>query len=256
MLYIVGAGPGDPELLTVKGARLLGEADVVVYAGSLVNPALLELTKPGCQLHDSASLTLDQVVAIVQQAQAADQTVVRLHSGDPSLYGAIREQIDCYHKLGIPLQVVPDVSSFSAVAAALEAEYTLPGVSQTLILTRLAGRTPVPASESLASLAQHQASLAIFLSVQMMEQVVEELSTAYAASTPVAVVYRASWPDQVILRGTLATIAAQVQESGLKRTALIVVGDFLGHDYEFSQLYNAKFSHGFRKAEAGVERCE
>lgn len=248
MLHIVGAGPGDPDLLTVKGAELLRQADVVIYAGSLVNPALLELTKPSCQLHNSASLTLDEVVAIVKQAHAAGKAIVRLHSGDPSLYGAIYEQIDRYRSLGIPFAVVPGVSSFSAVAAALEAEYTLPGTSQTLILTRLAGRTPVPESEALASLARHQASMAIFLSVQMIEQVVQQLLTAYPRTTPTAVVYRASWPDQIILRGTLATIAEQVRTAGLTRTALIVVGRFLGDDYQLSNLYHENFSHAFRSA--------
>lgn len=248
MLYVVGAGPGDPELLTVRGAELLRQADVLIYAGSLVNGELLQLTKPGCQLHDSAGLTLDEVMEIAVLAHASGLTIVRLHSGDPSLYGAIREQIDRYRKAGIPFQVVPGVSSFSAAAAALEAEYTLPGVSQTLILSRLSGRTPVPTAESLAALAEHHASMAIFLSVQMIEQVVQQLLSACPLETPVAVVYRASWPDQTILRGTLADIVAQVQASGLTRTALILVGWFLGDNYQLSRLYDPGFSHGFRAA--------
>lgn len=256
MLYIVGAGPGAVDLVTVRGARLLSQADVVVYAGSLVNSALLELTKAGCQCHDSATLTLEQTVEIVQAACAAGKLVVRLHSGDPSLFGAIREQIDRYRALGIPLEVVPGVSSCNAAAAALQAEYTLPGVSQTLILTRLAGRTPVPGPESLASLATHQASMAIFLSVQMIEEVVRELRQSYPAETPVAVVYRASWPDQQMLTGTLADIAAAVRAAGIDRTALILVGRFLGDQYQLSCLYNAEFSHGYRTAERSPQPAE
>ena len=248
MLYIVGAGPGDPGLLTLRGAELLRAADVVIYAGSLVNPALLDLTKPGCQLHNSAGMTLDEIVAVVGRSHRAGQTVVRLSSGDPSLYGAVREQIDRCRDLGIPLEVVPGVSSLGAAAAALGVQYTLPGVSQTLILTRLAGRTPVPDAESLAALAGHQASMAIFLSVHRIERVVAQLRAAYPAETPVAVVYKASWPEQEIVRGTLGDIAAAVKDRGITKTALILVDGFLGDDYELSRLYNPAFSHGCRTA--------
>lgn len=252
MLYIVGAGPGAVDLLTVRGAKLLGQADVVVYAGSLVNPALLDLTKPGCQCHDSAALSLEQTVEIIAGACAAGQSVVRLHSGDPSLFGAIREQIDRYRALDIAVEVVPGVSSCNAAAAALQAEYTLPGISQSLIITRLAGRTPVPEEESLAALAAHQASMAIFLSVQMIEQVVSELRQSYPEETPVAVVYRASWPDQQILLGTLVDIAEQVRAAGIDRSALILVGRFLGDQYELSCLYHPDFSHGYRRARSAA----
>ena len=247
-VYFIGAGPGDPELITMKGARLLSEADVVIYAGSLVNPAVLDSLKEDCARHDSAAMTLEDVLAVMLPAAQAGKTVVRLHSGDPSIYGAIREQLTMLEKHGITYEIVPGVSSFTAAAASLGREYTLPGVSQTVILTRMEGRTPVPAGQEISSLATHGASMAIFLSVQMIEKVVDALLEGYTKDTPVAVVQRASWPQERIIRGTLGNIAGQIKEQDITRTALILVGDFLGDDFELSLLYDGSFSHGFREA--------
>ena len=249
MIYIVGAGAGDPELITVKGQRLLQTADVVIYAGSLVNPALLKLTKPGTEIHNSASMTLEQVLAVMEKAVAAEKMVVRLHTGDPSIYGAIQEQMDALAKKNIPFEVVPGVSSFLATAAALKQEYTLPGISQTVIITRNEGRTPVPEREKLRSLAAHQATMCIFLSITMLDEVVAELMAGgYAADTPIAIVQRASWPEQKIVRASLATIVAEIQGKNIDRTAMIVVSRCLGADYELSRLYAPEFSHMYRKA--------
>ena len=249
MIYIVGAGAGDPELITVKGQRLLQTADVVIYAGSLVNPALLKLTKPGTEIHNSASMTLEQVLAVMEKAVAAEKMVVRLHTGDPSIYGAIQEQMDALAKKKIPFEVVPGVSSFLATAAALKQEYTLPGISQTVIITRNEGRTPVPEREKLRSLAAHQATMCIFLSITMLDEIVAELMAGgYAADTPIAIVQRASWPEQKIVRATLATIVAEIQGKNIDRTAMIVVSRCLGADYELSRLYAPEFSHMYRKA--------
>jgi len=249
MIYIVGAGAGDPELITVKGQRLLKAADVVIYAGSLVNPALLEITKQGAEIHNSASMTLDQVLEVMEQAQGAGKMVVRLHTGDPSIYGAIQEQMDALAKKEIPFEVVPGVSSFLATAAALKQEYTLPGISQTVIITRNEGRTPVPEKEKLRSLAAHQATMCIFLSITMLDEVVRELiAGGYEENTPIAIVQRASWPEQKIVRATLATIAAEIQGKDIDRTAMIVVSRCLGADYELSRLYAPEFSHMYRKA--------
>lgn len=246
-VYIVGAGPGDPELITVKGLRLLGEADVVIYAGSLVNPKLLEACKPGTAIYDSASMTLDEVLAVIIEAVGKGQMVVRLHTGDPSIYGAIKEQIDGLAAKGIDVKVVPGVSSFVGAASSLKKEFTLPSISQTVILTRLEGRTPVPDKEKLASLASHRASMCIFLSVQMIDKVAGELiSGGYAPSTPVAVVQRATWPDEKILQATLETIADRVKHENIGKTAMIMVGDFLDTEYEKSKLYDPTFAHEYR----------
>lgn len=248
-VFFVGAGPGDPELITVKGQRLLGEADVIIYAGSLVNPALLQLAKNGANVYNSASMTLDEVVSVMEEAVHKGQKVVRLHTGDPSIYGAIQEQMDLLDKKEITYDVVPGVSSFLAVAAALKQEYTLPEVSQSVIITRLEGRTPVPEKEKLALLASHHATMCIFLSVHMLEGVVQELlDGGYNLDTPVAVVQKASWPDQKILRGTLATIARIVRDNGIDRTAMIVVGECLNRDFALSRLYAPEFGHMFRDA--------
>ncbi|SDF07888.1 precorrin-4 C(11)-methyltransferase [Sporolituus thermophilus] len=248
-VYIVGAGPGDPELITVKGRRLLAEADVIIYAGSLVNPALLQDAKAGAQIHNSASMTLDEVIAVMEEAIATGKKVVRLHTGDPSIYGAIQEQMDALAAKGIEYEVVPGVSSFLAAAAALKQEYTLPEVSQTVIITRLEGRTPVPAKEKLASLASHNATMCIFLSVHMLEVVVAELiAGGYPPETPVAIVQKASWPEEKILRGTLATIAPIATEAGVDRTAMIVVGKCLDGKYALSRLYSPDFGHMYREA--------
>lgn len=248
-VYFVGAGPGDPELITVKGQKLLREADVIIYAGSLVNPALLEMAKPGTDIHNSAGMTLDEVIDVMCQAAAAGKKVVRLHTGDPSIYGAIQEQMDLLEQKNITYEVVPGVSSFLATAAALKQEYTLPDISQTVIITRLEGRTPVPEKEKLALLASHAATMCIFLSVHMLDEVAAELvAGGYAADTPVAVVQKASWPEQRIFRGTLTTIARIVAEEGVDRTAMIVVGRVLDCNYSLSRLYAPEFGHMFREA--------
>jgi precorrin-4/cobalt-precorrin-4 C11-methyltransferase len=248
-VYFVGAGPGDPDLITVKGHKLLTEADVVIYAGSLVNPAILAVTPPGCEIHNSASMTLDEVIGVIKAAVSQGKKVVRLHTGDPSIYGAIQEQIDLLNKLEISWQVVPGVSSFLAAAAALGQEYTLPGVSQTVIITRMEGRTPVPEKEQIRSLAAHQTTMCIFLSVHMFGELVQELlDGGYAAETPVAVVEKASWPEQRIFRGTLTTIADQLVAAGVSRTAMVIVGDVLAREFEQSRLYAPEFGHMFREA--------
>lgn len=249
MVHIVGAGPGDPELITVKGRRYLKEADVVIYAGSLVNPALLGVCREDAVIHNSAKMTLEEVLTVIEAAEAEGKMTVRLHTGDPAIYGAIQEQMDAMAKKGIAYDVVPGVSSFLASAAALRQEYTLPGISQTVIITRQAGRTPVPEREHLRALAAHQATMCIFLSITMLETVIAELMAGgYAADTPIAIVQKASWPDQKIVRGTLATIAEQAAEAKIDRTAMIVVSRCLGADYELSRLYAPEFSHMFRKA--------
>lgn len=249
MIHFVGAGPGAPDLITLRGSKLLSEAGMIIYAGSLVNPELLKLAPKGCEIYNSASMTLDEVIDKMTSAHARGLDVVRLHTGDPSIYGAIREQIDRLKKLDIPYDITPGVSSFCAAAAAAEAEYTLPSISQTLIITRMEGRTPVPPKEKLILLAAHQASMALFLSSGLMEKTCAALiEGGYPSDTPVVVVYKASWPEQKILRGTIATIAAMAEKEGIHNTALILVGRFLGDEYELSKLYDAGFSHGFRKA--------
>lgn len=245
----VGAGPGDPELITVKGQRLLGEADVIIYAGSLVNPALLSLAKEGAAIYNSAGMTLDEVIAVMEEAVKAQKYVVRLHTGDPSIYGAIREQMDALDARKITYEVIPGVSSFLATAAALNCEYTLPEVSQTVIITRLEGRTPVPVTEKLAGLAAHKSTMCIFLSVHMLSGVVKELiDGGYPSDTPIAIVEKASWPEQQILRGTLEDIAEKVAAAKIARTAMIVVGRCLDSDYALSRLYAPEFGHMYRDA--------
>lgn len=249
MVHIVGAGPGDPELITVKGQRCLSEADVVIYAGSLVNPQLLDYCKEGAAIYNSASMTLDDVVAVIATAEQKGQMTVRLHTGDPSVYGAIQEQMDAFSKKGIEFDVIPGVSSCFATAAALKQEYTLPGISQTVIITRNEGRTPVPEREKLRSLAQHQSTMCIYLSITMLDKVVAELiAGGYRPETPIAIVQRASWPEQKIVRGTLATIVKDIEDEHIDRTAMIVVSNCLEADYELSRLYAPEFSHMFRKA--------
>ena len=247
MVHIVGAGAGDPELITVKGQRLLREADVVIYAGSLVNPELLKNCKVDAEIYNSATMTLDEVIAVIESANAAGKNIVRLHTGDPAIYGAIQEQIDILEEKNIAFEIVPGVSSFLAAAATLKQEYTLPGVTQTVIITRAAGKTPVPETESLKNLAQHKTTLCIFLSIGLLENVVADLLAAgLNKDTPVAVVQKASWQDEKILRGNLENIVAQVTAAKIDRTALIIVGDCLNKNYEKSQLYSPNFSHMFR----------
>ena len=248
-VFFVGAGPGDPELLTLKGRRLLDEAELVVYAGSLVNPELLVGIRAEC--HDSAGLDLAAITALLVPACRADKVVVRLHTGDPSMYGAIREQMRELERAGVPFEVVPGVSSVFAAAAALKSELTLPEITQTLVLTRMAGRTPMPEREALPKLAAIGGSMAIFLSVNMMDRVSADLLAGgvYAKDTPVAVVSRASWPDERVLRGTIADIADKVRAAGIVKTAMILVGPALSEmsDAEAaSRLYAADFAHGYR----------
>ena len=249
MVHFVGAGPGAPDLITLRGAELLKQADVIIYAGSLVNPVLLELAREDCEIHNSARMTLEQVVAVMEQAEAAGRTTVRLHTGDPCVYGAIREQMDALDALGIPYDDVPGVSSFCGAAAALRAEYTLPGVSQSVIITRLAGRTPVPEAESLASMASHGASMAVFLSSGMLDRVQEELlKGAYTEDTPAALVYKATWPEEKTVRCTVGTLAQAGEAHGISKTALVLVGNFLDSPYEKSKLYDPTFTTEFREA--------
>lgn len=247
MIHFVGAGPGAPDLLTLRGADLLRSADCIIYAGSLVNPALLALAKDNCSVYNSAEMTLEQVLDVMRHTKG---DLVRLHTGDPSVYGAIREQMDALDAEGIPYDVTPGVSSFSGAAAAVHAEYTLPGVSQTVILTRREGRTPVPERERLDSLARHGASMVIFLSAGMLSQVQGDLlKGAYTEQTPAAIVYKASWPEEKVVRCTLGTLAESGQKAGIHKTALILVGDFLGRTYERSKLYDPEFTTGYRKGE-------
>jgi precorrin-4/cobalt-precorrin-4 C11-methyltransferase len=248
-VYFIGAGPGDPELITLKGRRLLDLADVVIYAGSLVNPGLLNGIK--AEIHNSASMTLDDTIAIIERAVKAGKLVVRLHTGDPAFYSAISEQIERLGESGIEYEVVPGVSSAMAGAAILGQELTIPETSQTVIFTRIEGRTPVPDTERLGSLAKHRATMVIFLSVGMIEKVREELMAGYPGDTPVAVVERASWPQQKVVRGMLKDIVELVQSEGIKKTALIYVGESLKASESSlgkeSKLYNKDFKHGYRK---------
>lgn len=247
MVYFVGAGAGDPELLTLKGKRLIDHADTLIYSGSLVNPEVLAGRKPSSKVYDSAGMTLEEVLAVMKETEQAGGTTVRVHTGDASIYGAIREQLDALDKLEIAHEVVPGVSSFLAAAAAMQKEYTLPEVTQTVILTRMEGRTPVPERERIEELAKHRATMVIFLSVGRIAELAERLKTAYPETTPVAVVYKASWPDETIVTGTLADIAEKVQAAGITKTALVTIGDFLGDSYALSKLYDKTFTHEYRQ---------
>ena len=253
MVHFVGAGPGAPDLITLRGAALLERADQVIYAGSLVNPALLRRCRADCRILNSAGMTLEQVLAAVEEGEAQGLMTVRLHTGDPSLYGAIREQMAALDKRGIDYDVTPGVSSFCAAAASLNAEYTLPGLSQSLIITRMAGRTPVPVRESVEALAQHGASMILFLSAGMLEELQTALLRgAYTADTPAAIVYKASWPEEKYLRCTLSTLAETARAAQITKTALVLVGDFLGVDFARSRLYAPDFTTGFRKGADGI----
>lgn len=249
MVHIVGAGCGAADLITVRGKKLLEEADQVIYAGSLINPELLKNVKHGCALYDSARLTLPEVLDLMERAEAEGKTTVRLHSGDPSLYGAIGEQMRELQRRGIDYDVTPGVSALSGAAAALKAEYTLPDVSQTVIVTRAAGRTPVPEAESLSALAAHGATMVLFLSTGLLGKVSRELTEGgMPPDTPAAIVYRASWPDEKICRCTVATLEQTAAENGISKTALILVGRFLNAEFSLSKLYDPSFPTGFREA--------
>ncbi|MDR3205970.1 MAG: precorrin-4 C(11)-methyltransferase [Candidatus Methanoplasma sp.] len=248
MIHFIGAGPGDPDLITVKGKRLIDEADVIIYAGSLVNPDVLNGAKPTATIHNSAYMNLDEVIEVMCKAEKEGLRTVRVHTGDPAIYGAIREQMDRLEEKGIEFDVIPGVSSFLAVAAVLKKEYTLPDVSQTVIVTRMEGRTPVPEKEKLIDLARHNASMAIFLSIGFIDEMCKTLiEGGYAPDTPVAVVYKATWPDEKTVLGSLADIAGKVKAEKIDRTALTVVGGFLGGGYGLSKLYDKSFTTMFRK---------
>ncbi len=248
-VYFVGAGPGDPGLITIKGRRLLDEADVVIYAGSLVNPDLIEGIR--AEIHDSAGMTLDEIIGIIDKAVSNNRSVVRLHTGDPSFYGAISEQIERLRALDIPYEVVPGVSSAMAGAALLGQELTIPEISQTVIFTRIEGRTPVPERERLSELARHRTTMVIFLSVGMIEKVRDELLEGYPAETPVIVIEKVSWPDERTIRGTLKDIAEKIKAAGIKKTALIYVGEALRASEaplkKESRLYHKDFRHEYRQ---------
>lgn len=250
MMYFVGAGPGAVDLITVRGARLLAKADVVVYAGSLVNPELLELCDESCAIYDSSRMTLGEVVDVLADAHRQGKLCVRLHTGDPALYGAYGEQMDELDRLGIPYEVVPGVSSLFGASAALCCEYTVPEVSQSVIVTRVAGRTPVPKGQDLASLAAHGSTVVLFLSASLLARAQEELlAGGVDASVPAAIVVRASWPDEAVYRCTVGTLAACGAEHNVTKTALVVVGACLEACATRSKLYDAGFSHGYRAAE-------
>lgn len=249
MINFVGAGPGNVDLITIKGRRLLEEADVVIYAGSLVAKEHLEFCKEEAKIYNSASMTLEEVIEVMDMAVKDSLKVVRLHTGDPTIYGAIREQMDLLDSKGITYEVVPGVSSFTAACSSIKKEFTLPDVSQTIILTRIEGRTPVPEEEDLESLAKHKASMAIFLSVQEINRVVEKLIKGYGRDdVPVAIVYKATWEDEKIIYGTLKDIEKKVKEEGINKMAQILVGDFIEGEYERSKLYDPSFTHKFRSA--------
>ncbi|WP_426577381.1 cobalt-precorrin-4 methyltransferase [Xenorhabdus stockiae] len=248
-VWFVGAGPGDKSLITLKGYQLLRQAQIVIYAGSLVNHELLDYCRPDAECHDSAGLTLSEITELMVNGVKGKKLVVRLQTGDLSLFGSIREQAEELKNHGITFISVPGVSSFLGAAAQLGVEYTVPEVAQSLIITRMEGRTPMPPQETLEAFAAHQTSMAIFLSVQNISEVVARLiQGGYEQETPVAVVYKATWPDSQIVRGTLETITEQVRSAGIRKTALILVGAFLGQEYHYSKLYDARFSHEYRSA--------
>ncbi len=252
MIHFVGAGSGAPDLITLRGMRYLQEADVIVYAGSLVNPQLLDHRKPGCAVYDSARMTLEEVLEVLKSAEAAGRTSVRLHTGDPCLYGAIREQMDALDEAGIAYDYCPGVSSFCGAASALNLEYTLPDVSQSVIITRMAGRTPVPEREEIAALAAHHATMVIFLSTGMLEKLGERLiAGGYEAETPAAIVYKATWEDERSFVCTVGTLAETARANRITKTALIIVGDVVSHgSYRRSDLYNPAFTTEFRQGKS------
>ena len=249
MVYIIGAGPGDPELITIKGARLISECPVILYTGSLVPKELLHMAKPDAKVLDSAGMNLEDIMEVIVEAHENGQDVARVHTGDPSIYGSTAEQVRRMEALGIEVETIPGVSSFVASAAALGKELTLPELSQTVIVTRCEGRTPMPAGDKLHDLARHKATMVIFLSITLIKKVVEELTPAYGEDCPVSIVYKASMPDQRILNGTLKDIREKVRESGIRSQSMIIVGEVLTcTDFADSRLYAADFAHKFRKA--------
>lgn len=247
MVHFVGAGSGAEDLITLRGYRLLQEADVIIYAGSLVNPKLLDYKKEDCKVYNSAYMNLEEVIQVMMDAERNGFMTVRLHTGDPSIYGAIREQIDKLKKLKIDFDVCPGVSSFCGAAASLNLEYTLPNVSQTVIITRMAGRTPVPEKEEIKKLASHQATMVIFLSTGMLEELSKELiEGGYYSDTPAAICYKATWPEEKKLHCTVGTLAMTAKKENITKTALIIVGNVLGDTYDYSKLYDATFTTEYR----------
>lgn len=247
-VFFLGAGPGDPRLLTVKARDVIRRADIIIYAGSLVNKEMIKMAKAKARVHDSSAMSLGQILKVMKAGVSHGHVIARVHSGDPSLYGAIQEQIDWCEKEKIPCEVIPGVSSFCAGAASLKQELTSPGVSQTVIITRLSGRTKVPSGEALNKLARIRATMVIFLSVDRIDKVVQELLSGYKPDTPAAIVFRASWPDQKIIKGTLKDISSRVKREGIGRQALIYVGDALKREcLEKSRLYDENFSHSYRE---------
>lgn len=249
MVHIVGAGPGAPDLITVRGKELLEKADVIIYAGSLVNPALLDYKKPDCAVYDSAKMTLEEVIEVVVQAESGGKMTVRLHTGDPCIYGAIREQMDELDDRGISYEICPGVSSFCGAASAMKMEYTLPEVTQSVIITRMAGRTPVPERESIVSFAAHGATMVIFLSTGMLKELSEELIRGgYSPDTPAAICYKATWPEEKTVVCTVSTLEECAQREQIRKTALILVGDAVSQsNYSRSLLYDPSFTTEFRK---------
>ncbi|MEG0642068.1 MAG: precorrin-4 C(11)-methyltransferase [Clostridium sp.] len=247
MVYFIGAGPGDVDLITVKGRDTLAKADVVIYAGSLVSSEHMTFCKEGVEIHNSASMSLEDVLEVMDKAHKENKSVVRLHTGDPSIYGAIKEQMDELDKMNIDYKIIPGVSSCTAAAAAIKKEFTLPSVTQTLILTRVEGRTPVPETEDLENLAKIGASMAIFLSISMIDKVVDKLRKGYGRNVPITVVERATWEDERVIYGRLDDIAEKVKEAGITKCAQILVGDFIDCEYDKSKLYDKTFTHMFRE---------
>jgi precorrin-4/cobalt-precorrin-4 C11-methyltransferase len=253
-VYVIGAGPGDPKLITVRGAELIASCPVVLYTGSLVPEEIVKSARADAKVLDSSGMTLDEIVDVIVEARNNDQDVARVHTGDPSIFGSTAEQMRRLEKLGIKCEIIPGVSSFTAAAAALGRELTLPELSQTVILTRAEGRTPMPARERLEELAAHQATLCLFLSITLLRDTVEALTPAYGADCPVAVVHRASWPDQKIVTGTLSDIRERVRESKIRSQAMVIVGRVLtATDFADSKLYDPTFSHGYRRASTGSQ---
>ena len=250
MVHFVGAGSGAPDLITLRGKKFLEEADVIIYAGSLVNPQLLDYTKAGCRIYNSAKMTLEEVLDVMFEAEEQGLTTVRLHTGDPSLYGAIREQMDVLEEKRILFDYCPGVSSFCGAASALNLEYTLPDVSQSVIITRMAGRTPVPEKESIESFAAHHATMVVFLSTGMLEELSRRLiAGGYSEDTPAAIVYKATWEDEKTFICTVGTLAKTARENQITKTALMIIGDVVKHShYNRSELYNPAFTTEFREA--------
>lgn len=245
-VYFIGAGPGDPELITVKGKKIIETSGYCIYAGSLVNPDILKYCSKDTRIYDSASMSLEEIINIIEEARDDNKDVARVHTGDPSIYGAIQEQMSELDKHGIDYEVIPGVSSFLAAASTLKQELTLPGVSQTVIITRIEGRTPVPETEGLEILAKSKATLCIFLSINEIDKVVSILSPIYGTNCPVAIVYKASWKDEKVIISSLSDVTDEITRNGIKRTAIIVVGDVLSKNFEYSKLYDKHFNHSYR----------